>query len=230
MEDNDPILTYLEKIRSNAAQYGKLHRERHGQLDSSLKYYKVPVLVLSALSSAVSLSQEFIPQGTITIMNTTLGLICSVIVSLELFFGVSRELGRSETVSKDFYNLATEIKKQLVLLKGKSRMDILPYVESAYSQYTALVTNSSVIDLSEIDDRLLDSEIELEAPKVRPRRTSMLSILNFSRRYDDDSISKPSTPRDSPSYLTSLNKKKTGGLDISPMGELQNGIKMSFDT
>jgi len=179
MPTNEELLSYLNKIRENAIQYGKAHRERFVYLERSLKYYKVPVLVLSAFSSAISLSQEFFSQSVITITNTILGLICSLIVSLELYLGISREMSQSESIAKDFYNLSTEIQKQLVTLKDKGQMDILPYMEAAYSQYTSLITNSTILNIDGINDKLI--EIENEVPH---RRTSIMSLFGRSSRQN----------------------------------------------
>jgi hypothetical protein len=125
------------------------------------------------------LSQEFFSQSTITITNTILGLICSLIVSLELYLGISREMSQSESIAKDFYNLSTEIQKQLVTLKDKGQMDILPYMEAAYSQYTSLITNSTILNIDGINDKLI--EIENETPH---RRTSIMSMFGRSSRQN----------------------------------------------
>jgi hypothetical protein len=145
MKSDPELLTLLDNIRINCVLYANAHRERFFVLHASLKYYKIPVLVLSSFSSAISLSQDYIQQRTITITNTILGLVCSIIVSVELYLGIGREMSSSESVSKKFHALATEISKQITLYRVHPGTDILPYIEASYTEYSSLVTNSSII-------------------------------------------------------------------------------------
>jgi len=154
MDSEPELLTLLDNIRINCVLYANAHRERFFVLHASLKYYKIPVLVLSSFSSAISLSQEYIQQRTITITNTILGLVCSIIVSVELYLGISREMSSSESVSKKFHALATEISKQITLYRVHPGTDILPYIEASYTEYSSLVTNSSIIRET-IQDQLM---------------------------------------------------------------------------
>ena len=69
VEHNDVDLI-LEKIRLNCIDLSDAHKQRYIVLTSMLKYYKIPVIVISGISSIVSVGQEFIPQKIITIHST----------------------------------------------------------------------------------------------------------------------------------------------------------------
>ena len=74
----------LEKIRRNCILLSNAHKERYIELNDMLKYYKIPVIIISGVSSLVSVGQQFIPQTIITVCNGLFGLSCSIIVSIEL--------------------------------------------------------------------------------------------------------------------------------------------------
>ena len=209
MESEPELLTLLDNIRINCVLYANAHRERFFVLHASLKYYKIPVLVLSSFSSAISLSQEYIQQRTITITNTILGLVCSIIVSVELYLGISREMSSSESVSKKFHALATEISKQITLYRVHPSTDILPYIEASYTEYSSLVTNSSIIR-----ETVQDQLMKLPEPPLSQndqggtasniiRRLSTISgiqALRRSSKYTPEAPAAPSlTPSSSPS-------------------------------
>jgi len=209
MESEPELLTLLDNIRINCVLYANAHRERFFVLHASLKYYKIPVLVLSSFSSAISLSQDYIQQRTITITNTILGLVCSIIVSVELYLGIGREMSSSESVSKKFHALATEISKQITLYRVHPSTDILPYIEASYTEYSSLVTNSSIIR-----ETVQDQLMKLPEPPLSQndqggtatsiiRRLSTISGIQAFRRsskYTPEAEQAPfPTPSSSPS-------------------------------
>ena len=165
--------TILEKIRCNCILLSNAHKERYIELNNMLKYYKIPVIVISGVSSLMSVSQEFLPQKIITICNGLFGLSCSIIVSIEMYLAISSQLAQSASLTKEFYTLSTNIYKSLELASHNQTDIDLTYLESIYGEYTSLCANSYIVKKKIIDNMipLLDNI---------PVRNNSSSILNYS--------------------------------------------------
>jgi hypothetical protein len=157
MENNytDEIETVLENIRCNSVLLYQEHRQRYLQLKAKLKYYKVPIIIISSISSIVSLSQQFLDQNVITLLNMILGLVCSIIGSIELFFGISNQLIKEYDTSKDFHILGMSIFKCLSLQRIDRPQNGTTFLENSYGTYIKLIETSNILP-SRIQDKLCD--------------------------------------------------------------------------
>jgi hypothetical protein len=135
-----------------------------------LKYYKIPVIVISGVSALISVSQEFVPQKIITICNGLFGLTCSIIVSIEMYLAISSQLAQSASLTKEFYTLSTNIYKSLELASHNQADIELTYLESIYGEYTSLCANSYIVK-KKINDNMIP------LPDVIPVRTSSSYVL-----------------------------------------------------
>lgn len=156
MENNNytpDIETVLENIRINCILLYKEHQKRYLQLKDTLKYYKVPIIVMSSISSIVSMSQQFIDQDVITVMNMSLGLICSIIGSIELFMGISSQMVLELSTSKDYHILGMDIGKCLTLKPCNRNSEGRTYLEHCYGTYVKLLESSCVVR-KKLEDRL----------------------------------------------------------------------------
>ena len=182
------IDSLLEKIRINSILLSNAHKDRYLELKSSLKYYKIPVIIISGISSIISVGQQIIPQEIITICNGLFGLCCSIIVSIELYLGISAQLAQSATLTKEFYTLSTDIFKTLSLDNENRTENSLTYLEATYGTYSSLCVNSYII-VKQIEDRLLP----IHALNHDPEPGQRFSINMFSRPHAPEEPSR--TPR-----------------------------------
>ena len=188
----------LEKIRSNCILLSQAHKERYIELNNMLKYYKIPVIIISGISSLVSVGQQFIPQLVITICNGLFGLSCSIIVSIELYLGISQQLAQSASLTKEFYTLSTNIFKTLALSSENRTENTLTYLESVYGEYSSLCANSYIV-LTTINDSLIPLPENIHHAErhssiifslLSPRR----STANFSSNQTETSTTAPTPP------------------------------------
>ena len=187
MMANTDIDGLLEKIRINCIMLSNAHKENYLQLTSSLKYYKIPVIIISGISSIVSVGQQFIPQDVITILNGLFGLSCSIIVSIELYLGISAQLAKSASLTKEFYALSIEIYKTLSLAHENRTENALTYLESTYGTYVSLCINSHIL-VKQFEDQLLVIPPlpvpDPESPASRSSRGSLLTLASMSNIFD----------------------------------------------
>ena len=174
------IETVLEKIRVNSILFSNAHKKRYLELNQSLKYYKIPIIVISGFSSLIAVSQAYVPQYYITVMNSVFGLTCGTICSIELYLGISVQLAQSSELTKSFYTLATDIYKVLSLTNDSRSENAQTFLESSYGTYSSLCANSYIVTRS-IQDQLVPLEDELllaTAPSVtNTPRMPMLNLL-----------------------------------------------------
>jgi len=153
MNDVDTI---LNKIRDNSMVLSNYHRKRYLFLKGRLKYYRIPIIVISALNSvgAVSL-QNFFPQKYISLVNMFLSLTVGIIGSIEMFFNITKQMESELSESKSFYVLGCDIFKYLSLNKEKRIDDEREFLNEIYGRYIKLV-ESSIILKKKVVDKLND--------------------------------------------------------------------------
>ena len=165
--------TLLEKIRVNCVLFSKAHKQRYLALEQSLKYYKLPIIVISGVSSLVSVGQAYMPQYYITILNSIFGLSCSVICSIELYLGISVQLAKAATLTKEFYELSIEIYKVLSMDNCNRTESPMTFLESVFGRYSSLYSNKDIVGFH-IQDQLIPLDDELAARLSTPRNTDFI--------------------------------------------------------
>jgi hypothetical protein len=160
MQDIDTI---LERIRLNSAAHSTNHKKRYITLKTRLKWYRLPVIILSALNSIFSIGlQPFMKQEIISVLNSLIALICGIIGSIELYLQLNRQMEQTLSSSKDFYELATDIFKWLALKPEHRPIDAKTFIDDSYNRYIKL-TQSSILLKKRMDDQLTSYKlIELE--------------------------------------------------------------------
>ena len=73
---SDDIEKVLRYIRSNSVLLSKAHKKRYLTLKGRLNYYRIPVIVFSAINSVISIGgQSFFSQQAISVTNSIISLI-----------------------------------------------------------------------------------------------------------------------------------------------------------
>lgn len=151
MDDIDAI---LERIRSNSATHSVNHKKRYIVLKARLKWYRLPIIVLSALNSIFSIGlQPFMKQEIISVVNSLMALICGIIGSIELYLQLNRQMETELLSTKDFYELATDIFKFLALKAEHRPVSAKTFLEDGYNRYIKLIQNSNLLK-HKLDDKL----------------------------------------------------------------------------
>jgi len=142
----------LEAIRKNSVILSKTHKKEYLNLKNSLKYYRIPLIVVSSTSSIISVSQQFLPQNIITACNSLLALFCGILGSIELFLGINTKMEIELNSSKDYYILSCDIYK-ILCLNIENRPDGKTFLEECYGRYIKLFESSILIN-KKLEDSL----------------------------------------------------------------------------
>jgi hypothetical protein len=157
----DDIDAVLNNIRINCVILTKLHRKRYFELKSTLKYYRLPVIVLNGINSIFAVGlQPYINQGTISLTNSLIALTCGIIGSVELYFGIQKRLENDMISQRDYYLLSVDIFKTLSLNRENRPVPAKDFLEKAYNTYTKLIESSSTLCKVK-GDKLIPIELDL---------------------------------------------------------------------
>ena len=150
---DEQTIGILERCRRNCVLLSKLHRKEYIYYKGFLKYFKLPVICLSAINSVASVGiSGYLPQSYISQLTCGISLICGIISSIELYLGISKSLENSDNISKSFYLLSVDIFKELSLAV-ENRSDPKTFLEQTLGEYCKLIEQSS-ISKKKISDQL----------------------------------------------------------------------------
>ena len=83
------IEVVLDKIRINCVILSKEHKTKYLYLKGILRYFRVPVILISSIASVSSVGlQTYLDQQLISAITCLLSLTCGIIGSIELFLAL----------------------------------------------------------------------------------------------------------------------------------------------
>jgi hypothetical protein len=150
----DDIEMVLENIRINCVLLANENKLQYITLKDNLQYFRLPIIILSGINSICSVGlQPYLPQGTISITNCLLALICSIIGSIELYLAIQKEMENALVSQKEYYLISVDIFKTLSLHRNHRPIPAKDYLEKQYNEYCRLVENSNTI-AKKLEDKL----------------------------------------------------------------------------
>ena len=148
------IENVLENIRVNCVILSKEHKNHYFVLKENLKYYRLPVIVLSGINSIASVGlQPYADQGVISMLTCLLALLCSAIGSIELYLAIQKGMESEMISQRDYYLLSVDIFKTLSLIKDHRPVPAKDYLEKCYNTYCKLMESSDAI-AKRLEDKL----------------------------------------------------------------------------
>jgi hypothetical protein len=153
------IETILKNVLENCSLISEHHKKEYNDLQERLKYFKVPVIVISAINSVFSFALlAWFSQTTTTTINCFLSLICSIISSIELYLNIAKRSDIELTSYKNYYILSVKINAVLKLNKENRTQDPKLFLSEILNEYNSLFNESNVNGLGQMDKLLVLSE------------------------------------------------------------------------
>jgi hypothetical protein len=160
--DNDwssSIELVLENIRKNCLELERIHKQLYFNMKNKLKWYKLPIIIISGANSVIAVSlQVWIPQEIISMTNCLLALLCGLISSVELYLQIQKRMEVHLISSKEYYVLASDICKVLLLDRSIRPLPADVYLHNTYNNYIKYY-EASVLLNNKITDNLLPIDI-----------------------------------------------------------------------
>lgn len=167
----------LESIRLNCVRMADYHKRRFIYYKGQLKYFRIPVIIISGINSVVSVGMtSYIDQGTISGITCLLSLLCSIIGSVELFLQIQSSMEIELTSSKDFYLLGVDIFKVLSLQRENRMPNASSYLDEKYQTYTKLIEASQIVN-RRMKDSLAPLPISTQGIPSTPSSSGSLSLM-----------------------------------------------------
>lgn len=142
-DDEENILTVISK---KAFDMSEFHKGNYLKLQDQLKYYKIPVIIISGINSVIAVGlSDYISQNVISVTNCVLALTCGIIGSIELYLKISENMNREYISGRDLYLLHIDIKKTLALEPQNRNVDGDVYLSSIYNKYIKTVSNAEIM-------------------------------------------------------------------------------------
>ena len=110
------ILKMLENLLLNSNNYKENQRKHIFMLSYQLNFFKLPLILLSALNSVFSIGlSAFIEQETVSVLNCLISLLITVIGSVELYLAIQKKLEMRLQSFHHFESLCNKIAATLRL-------------------------------------------------------------------------------------------------------------------
>ena len=149
------------------------HKNRYILLKGYLRYFKIPIIILSSCNSVLSVggTSFHINQTIISGVVCMLSLICGIIGSIELYLSLQKQMENDHDASKSFYLLFITIFQILSLEKENRHVDSKTFLDNCINEYKKLVENSNLIEgnkyeLLELPYKKTESRLELLCSEV----------------------------------------------------------------
>jgi len=189
------IENVLDNIRINSVILSNEHKNKYFHLKTILRYFRLPVIIISGINSIVSVGlQPYVDQGIISIMTCLLALVCSIIGSIELYLAIQKGMENELVVSKDYYILSVDIYKTLTLSKNHRPIPAKDYLDKKYNDYIKLFENSNLLakELTDKLNPLPPIPPTITSPPIPPTQliedNVALNVIDNNNKYTDEDI------------------------------------------
>ena len=155
----------LEKLMINCTNNSLQHMNSYFYYKGIIKYFRLPTIILSSVSSVSIALNGYLHQSHINLIVCGLGLMVSILNSIELFLKINDQIEAENECSKDYYTLAVNIKKTLLLDREHRSVEGSVFLEKTYMSYMALVAKSSLLHGVK-KDKLLETQSKNKIERV----------------------------------------------------------------
>ena len=163
---SDDIELILSNILYNSNVLSAQHKVNYLQYNARLKFYKIPVIILSAVNSVISVGlSQFIKQDAVSVLTCLLSLICGCISSIELFMNINKNQEIELDAYRGFTSLSVKISSTLKLERDNRDTHGTQFLTTVISEYNRLFENSLVL-ISDIDDKLINLNVTCQKKDV----------------------------------------------------------------
>jgi hypothetical protein len=143
-------------IQSNTSRLAEIHKQNYLRLINQIKYFKVPVIVISTFNSVFAIGlTAYASQDVVSTVNCIMSMVCSIITSIELYLNLQKRIEVELTSYRAYYMLSVKIANTLHLEREhrqvKDGTSFLLEVENEYRQ----LFNEANVHQQTLDDNLL---------------------------------------------------------------------------
>lgn len=174
----------LERLRIAAILRSQYHKNNYVKMLSLLKYFRIPIIILSATSSVFNVAlTPYMQQQYISLMCCFISLVAGLIGSIELFLQIQKTMENDLINSKDFYLISIDICKMLQLTRPNRNCHGRIFLDENFNMYKKLVENSVITDRDIYDNIIaltfIDTMSDIEKIKLINENMSISKIIDM---------------------------------------------------
>ena len=137
----------LNKLRFKSLLLSKFHKTSYFKYHNLLKYFRIPVILLSGLNSVFNVAlNNLIPIETASLLCCFLSLTVGIVGSIELFLQIQKQMDIHLNNSTKYCIIANDIDKMTTLDIENRSTDGLAFLEEYQNQFNSLMQTSIITD------------------------------------------------------------------------------------
>lgn len=180
---NNETKTILDKIRLNSIKLSSKHRATALSYEHVSRYFDIPIIVLSTISSSLG-SNKFVPEQDKNSINLFISMFVTIATSVKLYLNITSNLNQEIALSREYYVLSIDIYKNLNL-PLEIRPDPVQYLNECYSQYVKLIEQST------LNNKIKKDELLKIEPTDDDMSDTISSSSSSSSSYSLQSLNSP---------------------------------------
>lgn len=159
---SEEINNILEKIRLNSIELSIRHRNNYYEYKGYSKYFDIPVIVVSVISSSFSVgATTFLSQELVSVSTCGISMLVAILTSIKLYLQLEENIKVELEMSKSFHTLALDVFKVLSLKVDQRNGNAMEYLNKKYNDYISLVKSSNLLRRNIKKDFLLEIDRNL---------------------------------------------------------------------
>ena len=154
---NENIEQLLERIRANSIALSDKHRKVFYEYKGYSKYFDIPIIVVSVLSSSFSVGADlYISTQLTSTITCSISMLVTILTSVKLYLQLEETTKNELALSKSFYTLGIDVYKMLHLNRQDRSMNGLEYLNKKYNDYIKLIEQSALLKKNFKQDKLTE--------------------------------------------------------------------------
>lgn len=204
----------LQTLCDTCYELSQHHIHRYNQLEKNIKYFKIPVIILSGFNSVIAVGMsQYLEQSVISAVNCVLALSCGIIGSIELFLKIEANMTTELQCGRAFYLLHLELSKIMALDRTHRECTGSAFIQAKHNEFIQIISSSQTLtaysqkfDVNNYKPKTQKQILKEYLRKSSPSRTSSppseqkekLCPMTVQVKHEDNSIS---------SYVSSEHKQ-----------------------
>ena len=188
----------LDNLRINCAQLSNYHRYKYAHCKKQIKWFKIPVIVLSGINTFVSVGlSEQLSQTYISIGTAIISLMCGIITSIEMFMRYQDKMETELHTYKTYYKISMDIYAMISIdkkLRAKNGQDFL---REQMEEYSKIKHNSRPEDhfdlihdlISDIDEMIVYQRKSKDYPNRKEKWVNKLEMIPYLDNLEQSKVS-----------------------------------------
>lgn len=170
---NYEMINILNKIRLNSITLSNKHRTIALQYQSVSKWFDVPVILFSTVSSSLG-SVDYVPEDNKSSITLFISMFITILTSIKLYLNITSNLNNEIVLCREFYILSVDIYKNLNL-RLEHRPDGIQFLNDCYGQYIKLTEQSNLYNKLRRDELLKIDDLDDDDTKSTLSNSSSTS-------------------------------------------------------